>query len=98
MWRCCTATASTSKNTLEVRVANLWPNRLIGDEQVPDDCEWTADGGLKAWPEWLVKGTPRTSSRITFTTWKHWHKEDPLLPSGLLGLVTIRAAVKAEVN
>ncbi|MEI3800419.1 MULTISPECIES: glycosyl hydrolase [unclassified Chitinophaga] len=72
-------------NLLEITVANLWPNRLIGDEQLPDD-------GIKngQWPEWLLKGLPRTSGRYTFSTWKFYTKDSPLLPSGLLGPVTIQ--------
>lgn len=72
-------------NQLEIRVANLWPNRLIGDEQLPDD-------GIKdeKWPEWLEKGLPRTSGRVTFTTYKHYGKDAPLLRSGLIGPVTIQ--------
>ncbi len=27
-------------NELEIEVANVWANRLIGDEQEPPDCEW----------------------------------------------------------
>jgi hypothetical protein len=81
-------------NELEVHVTNLWPNRLIGDEQFPDDCtkdgQWKS-GVIPAWPEWLKKGLPRPESRrLTFCTWKHWRREDPLLPSGLLGPVTLR--------
>jgi hypothetical protein len=81
-------------NKLEVHITNLWPNRLIGDEQFRDDC--TDDGRWKSgpipfWPEWLKKGQPRPESRrLTFCTWKHWRREDPLLPSGLLGAVTLR--------
>ncbi len=90
------------RNELEVKVTNLWPNRLIGDEQYPDDC--TPDGSWKtgpipAWPAWLLKGQPRPEPRrITFTTWKYYTKDSPLLPSGLLGPVTVRAewAVPAE--
>lgn len=71
-------------NNLEIEVANLWPNRLIGDEQCPDD-------GIKnnQWPEWLTKGEPRTSGRTTFTTAKLYKKDAPLLKSGLLGPVKI---------
>lgn len=71
-------------NRLEIDVANLWPNRLIGDEELPDD-------GIKGgrWPDWLLDGTPRTSGRFTFTTHRYYKKGDPLLPSGLLGPVTI---------
>ena len=90
------AAAKPSMNRLEVRVTNLWANRLIGDEQEPPDCEWgPGEHGitLKAWPEWFQKGTPRPSpGRIAFTTFKHYDKNSPLLPSGLLGPVTISTA------
>jgi hypothetical protein len=81
-------------NVLEVHITNLWPNRLIGDEQFPDDCtengQWKS-GVIPVWPEWLKKGQPRPESRrLTFCTWKHWRREDPLWPSGLLGPVTLR--------
>jgi hypothetical protein len=78
-------------NRLEITVANLWPNRLIGDEQLPADCTYGRGGNLSRWPEWLLKGEPRPSTgRFTFTTWKHFTKDSALLPSGLLGPVTIR--------
>lgn len=75
-------------NTLEITIINLWPNRLIGDEQFPDD-------GIKdgQWPEWLLKHEKRTSKRYTFTTAKHYTKDSPLLTSGLLGPVTITRQV-----
>jgi hypothetical protein len=79
-------------NTLEVDVTNLWVNRLIGDEQQPADCEWTGKH-LTRWPDWFTSGKPRPQpSRVTFATWKHWNANDPLLPSGLIGPVTLRAA------
>ncbi len=81
------------KNKLEIKVTNLWPNRLIGDEQFPDDCVFEKSGTIKEWPAWLTNGLPRPEPRrLTFTTWKHWKKDDKLLSSGLLGPVTIQAA------
>ncbi len=79
-----TEVVKSNGNQLTIEVANLWPNRLIGDEQLPDD-------GIKdgQWPEWLTKGQPRTSGRYTFTTWRHYSKDLPLLSSGLLGPVRI---------
>ncbi|MGZ5556066.1 MAG: glycosylhydrolase-like jelly roll fold domain-containing protein, partial [Candidatus Aminicenantales bacterium] len=75
-------------NRLEIRVANLWPNRLIGDEQEPPDAEYAKGGNLARWPDWLLKGEPRPSAgRLAFSTWKHYDKDSPLLPSGLLGPV-----------
>ena len=74
----------SGNNQIEIDVANLWPNRLIGDEQKPDD-------GIKdnQWPEWLVKNQPRTSGRYTFTTSKFYTKDSELLKSGLIGPVRI---------
>jgi hypothetical protein len=89
------------ENTLQVKVVNLWPNRMIGDEQLPNDC-WgrNANGKnvMKAWPDWLVKGTPRTSGRITLlASMQQWKKNDPLIPSGLLGPVTLRTVERRSV-
>jgi hypothetical protein len=83
-------TARPTENRLEIEVANLWPNRLIGDEQLPPDCEYAPGGNLARFPDWLLQGQPRPSSgRYTFTTWKHFTKDSPLLPSGLLGPVRL---------
>jgi hypothetical protein len=72
------------ENQVDIEVANLWPNRLIGDEQKPDD-------GIKdgKWPEWLQNGKPGTSGRFTFTTFKHYRADSPLLKSGLIGPVKL---------
>lgn len=86
------------ENTLVVEVTNLWPNRLIGDEQLPDDAEWRGPA-LAKWPEWLLAGTPRPETgRVTFTTWKHWRRDSALLPSGLLGPVRVLVAERRAVT
>ncbi|RLD51969.1 MAG: glycosyl hydrolase, partial [Bacteroidetes bacterium] len=72
------------ENDLEIRVANRWPNRLIGDEFMPYDG--VSDGEL---PAWLSGDEKRTSGRYTFTTLSCYTKDSPLLPSGLLGPVRI---------
>ena len=80
----------TGKNDLEIRITNLWPNRLIGDAQLPDDMTWTPYVP-QAWPNWLLDSSvKRDSKRITFTTWKHWDANSALQPSGLLGPVILR--------
>jgi hypothetical protein len=86
-----TAAAKPGANHLVVKVTNLWTNRVIGDEQLPPDCEWDGDQ-LKAWPQWLLDGKPSPTGRLTFTTWHHLKKDSPLLASGLLGPVTLRTA------
>lgn len=88
---------SSSPLDLQIRVANLWANRLIGDDQTcPPDCEWVGEVrrgvkelGIKEIPQWVKAGLQSPTGRHTFTTWKHWDKNDGLLPSGLLGPVRI---------
>jgi hypothetical protein len=96
------------KNRIEIRVTNLWPNRLIGDEQEPDDADWgesetftyvepplVVGRRLLRAPRWLLEGRPRPSAgRQTFATYKFFTADSPLLPSGLLGpvLLEIRSA------
>ncbi|HET7624130.1 MAG TPA: glycosyl hydrolase [Verrucomicrobiae bacterium] len=87
-----TSAAKAGTNRLVIKVTNLWRNRLIGDEQLPPDCEWNRDR-LKQWPQWLLDGKPSPTGRFTFTTWHHYSKNSPLLPSGLLGPVTLQTAV-----
>ena len=80
------------ENILELRVVNLWINRQIGDEQLPEDSDRNPSGNLKSWPAWLAEGKPSPTGRYTFTSWRLWKKDDPLVESGLLGPVTLSVA------
>ena len=85
-------------NELQVRITNLWVNRLIGDEQFPDDSTWNGIA-LEEWPAWFVNHTPRpVPQRFTFTTWKHWTKGAEPLESGLLGPVQLRLGVRVAIE
>jgi hypothetical protein len=44
---------------------------------------------LKRYPDWFVKGQPRTSGRYTFSIHQPWAKDSPLFKSGLLGPVRV---------
>ena len=84
---------------IEVKVTNLWPNRLIGDDALYEpDTEWVEvprprkriEYGIKELPQWVKDGKPSPTGRHTFTTWRHWTKDNKLLPSGLKGPVSLR--------
>ena len=82
-------------NRLEIRVTNLWLNRMVGDEQQPDDCEWMPPRQRRdqpGIPDWVWTGAPRPQKeRYTFTTWKFYNRDTPLLESGLIGPVSLRS-------
>jgi len=89
------------RNRLEIKVTNLWVNRLVGDELHPDDCEWNpprfncndlAGQSIRRIPDWVWSGGPRPQpNRHAFTTWKFYSWSTPLPPAGLLGPVTLSA-------
>lgn len=82
------------ENQLELRVTNLWINRMIGDEQLPEDSRRHGNGTLIEWPDWLETGAPSPTGRLTFTSWRLWGKDSPLVESGLLGPVTLNATAQ----
>jgi len=71
-------------NQLVIEVANSWENRLIGDK-TPEDKEVRT----VQWDSGLLEGKPYQTGRYTFTTFRAKSKES-LLPSGLIGPVTIK--------
>jgi hypothetical protein len=79
-------------NELEIAVTSLWPNRMIGDEQLPAENRYGqgAERGIVEIPDWYRNGQPKPpGGRTTFVTWQFFHKDDPLLASGLLGPVRL---------
>ena len=86
-WRIDISTAlKKGENELEIKVANRWINRLLGDRQRPDANVRTVkfDNGL-------LGGREYVTGRYTFTTksaMRSFKFEKPI-SSGLLGPVTI---------
>ena len=60
-----TGLLQAGSNHLEIRITNLWPNRVIGDQQ------------------------PGVTETYTFTDYRPYKANSPLMESGLLGPVTI---------
>ena len=56
---------SSKTAEVSIRITNRWPNRLIGDDALPEE------------------------QRGTWTSWRHWKKNEKPLPSGLLGPVSL---------
>jgi hypothetical protein len=69
-----TETAKAGRNELQVRVTNLWVNRLVGDSLLP--------------PE----------QRSTRTNITQLPEDKPLMPSGLMGPVTLRSYARVTAH
>lgn len=82
------------KNELIVKVTNLYPNRLIGDEHLPERYEYDSYGRLRHFPDWYQRGAYDERERVLFSPWKHYSAKDPLLEAGLLGPVRITVMEK----
>jgi hypothetical protein len=105
-----TTALQKGNNRLVIKVTNLWPNRLIGDEQYPDVDKYApgaytsgheslVGGYIEQLPDWYIKGEPKPSgNRIGFATWKHFIKNAPLLESGLIGPVTLQEVIHKPVH
>ncbi|MDR2673560.1 MAG: hypothetical protein LBC18_01490 [Opitutaceae bacterium] len=83
------------ENGLRIEVTNTWANRLIGDNDYPDDCEWGAgnrDEGrpLRRFPDWLLGGKPRPTKRQAFSTWNYFDKKSVPPDAGLMGGVMVK--------
>lgn len=83
------------ENSIEVKITNQWTNKLIGDERYPrqDDGYKLSSYNPKedsSMPEWFLNNEPMPEGpRTTFDSGMFYKKGDPLLPSGLLGPVSI---------
>ncbi len=88
-------------NTLQVLVTGNWANRMIGDEQFPDDLAdvRAENGNLTQWPDWALNAAPRPEPRrVTLSARRFFSKSSALQPSGLIGPVTLSFGRQVEIE
>lgn len=93
-----TSLLKPGQNRLEIRVTNLWVNRMVGDEQFPLDYECRGQS-IGQWPSWLADPAQRPEPRrMTFSAFRPFTQETPLLSSGLIGPVKIESLQTMETQ
>jgi len=95
-------TLRSGQNSISVTVDNLWVNRLIGDAALPDvdgytPARWAPPKDIKLppMPQWYSNNEPpNLGKRTTFATVDFYEADDDLIPSGLIGPVTISKSMR----
>ena len=83
-------------NSIQIKVTNQWTNKLIGDERFNRDQfkGYKLNNGNDVFDnmvDWYVNNEPLPDGpRTTFSTADFVKKDDPLLPSGLIGPVELK--------
>lgn len=80
-----TGTVKAGSNELEIDVANLWVNRLIGDTSLPEDQRFTGSN-----VRMFEKGAE-------FRAFLGFSPDMPLEPSGLIGPVSLQFGSRREL-
>jgi hypothetical protein len=96
-----TGALKDGSNEMEIRVTNLWVNRLIGDAKKMAALGVTYNGRngvIAKWPAWVPQDAPLADAPVSFATWRQWDGNEPLQPSGLIGPVTLRAVAQVAIG
>ncbi|WP_372772747.1 glycosyl hydrolase [Mangrovibacterium sp.] len=76
-------------NKIQIEVTNQWTNRLIGDEDYPNETGF--DRTAEMMPDWFLNNeTAPLKQRSTFTITDFYKKGDKIIPAGLVGPVFLK--------
>ena len=65
---------------------------------MPKNIDRNEDRALKSWPTWVQAGQPSPTGRFSFTSWRLWKQDAPLVESGLLGPVKLVVAESVSLK
>jgi hypothetical protein len=84
--------AKAGENELKIEVTNTWTNRLIGDENYPNETGY--DMKMDKMPDWYTNNEePNLGQRKAFCAYPFYKQGDALESSGLIGPVSIDVTV-----